>query len=129
MKTRILTLLICSLTLFNAGAVTITAVPNEEKKDVELQGTTEDDNPKSLLLPFEAYQAGNESLCVTSLHDFASATISILDAYGRTLDEQTSSLMFLQSITFDISGYAPGTYTLVISTPQGTYLSGMFAIE
>ena len=129
MKTRILTLLICSLTLFNAGAVTITAVPNEEKKDVELQGTTEDDRTKSLLLPFKAYQAGNESLCVTSLRDFASATINILDAYGRTLYEQPSSLMFLQSITFDISGYAPGTYTLVISTPQGTYLSGMFAIE
>lgn len=46
MKTRILTLLICSLTLFNAGAVTITAVPNEEKKDVELQGTTEKAIPK-----------------------------------------------------------------------------------
>ena len=129
MKTRILTLLICSLTLFNAGAVTITAVPNEEKKDVELQGTTEDDNLKSLLLPFEAYQTGNENLCITSLRDFTSVTISILDVYGRTLDEQTSSLMFLQSITFDISGYAPGTYTLVITTPQGTYLSGMFAIE
>ena len=55
--------------------------------------------------------------CATSLRNFATATISILDAYGRTLDEQTSSLMFLQSITIDISDYAPGIYTLVSSTP------------
>lgn len=101
----------------------------EDKKDIKLDGNTEDDNPKSLVLPFGAYQEDNQEVCVVSYNICPSVTIRIIDAYGNTMDSLDSSLSSLQVTTFDISGYAVGIYTLVIATPQGTYLTGVFEVE
>ncbi|MBR0543738.1 MAG: DUF3244 domain-containing protein [Bacteroidaceae bacterium] len=46
-----------------------------------------------------------------------------------TVDVHSSSLASQQVVSFDISNYRNGTYTLVISTPQGTYLTGVFDVE
>lgn len=101
----------------------------EDKKDIELKGTTEDDRKKSFVLPFGAYQINNTEVCVISYDFCSNATICILDASGQTMDYFTSSLSSLQVVSFDINGYPSGTYTLAISTPQGTYLTGMFEVN
>lgn len=63
-------------------------------------------------------------------YDFCSnATICILDTSGQTMDYFTSSLSSMQVVSFDINGYPNGTYTLVISTSQGTYLAGVFEVN
>lgn len=101
----------------------------EDKKDIELKGDTEDERDKSLLLPFGAYQIDNAEVCVMSYDFCSNATICILDASGQTTDCFASSLSSMQVVSFDINGYPNGTYTLVISTPQGTYLTGVFEVD
>ena len=101
----------------------------EDKKDIKLDGNTEDDRQKILILPFGAYQEDNQEVCVVSYNICPSVTIRIIDAYGNTMDSLNSSLSSLQVVTFDISGYTAGIYTLVIATPQGTYLTGVFEVE
>lgn len=101
----------------------------EDKKDIKLDGNTEDDRQKTLILPFGAYQEDNQEVSVVSYNNCPSVTIRIIDAYGNTMDSLDSSLSSLQVTTFDISGYSTGIYTLIIATPKGTYLSGMFTIE
>ena len=101
----------------------------EDKKDIKLDGNTEDDRQKTLILPFGAYQEDNQEVCVVSYNICPSVTIRIIDAYGNTMDSLNSSLSSLQVVTFDISGYTAGIYTLVIATPQGTYLTGVFEVK
>lgn len=101
----------------------------EDKKDIDLKGDMEDDNKKSLTLPFKAYQVDDAEICVMSYHAHSAVTIRILDAGGTTVDVHSSSLASQQVVSFDISNYPNGTYTLVISTPQGTYLTGVFEVE
>lgn len=101
----------------------------EDKKDIKLDGNTEDDRQKTLILPFGAYQEDNQEVSVVSYNNCPSVTVRIIDAYGNTMDSLDSSLSSLQVTTFDISGYSTGIYTLIIATPQGTFLCGMFTIE
>ena len=101
----------------------------EDKKDIELKGDTEDERDKSLLLPFRAYQIDNAEVCVMSYDFCSNATICILDVSGQTMDYFTSLLSSMQVVSFDISNYSEGTYTLVIITPQGTYLTGVFVVD
>ena len=100
----------------------------EEKKDIDLEGDMEDERNKSLLLPFDAFQVDNSEICVMSYDAHSAVTIRIMDAGGTMMDTQSLSLGSQQVVSFDISSYPNGTYTLIISTPQGTYLSGMFEI-
>ena len=100
----------------------------ENKKDIELEGDTEDERQKSLTLPFGAYLEDNLEVCVISYDDCPMVTLSIIDAYGNTIDTLSSALTSLQVVTFDISNYSNRTYTLVITTPTGTYLTGMFEV-
>ena len=111
------------------ASVSSNGIKVEDKKDIELKGTTEDDRKKSLVLPFGAYQINNTEVCVMSYDFCSSATICILDASGQTMDCFASSLSSMQVVSFDINGYPNGTYTLVISTPQGTYLTGVFEVD
>ena len=101
----------------------------EDKKDIDLKGDMEDDNKKSLTLPFKAYQVNDAEICVMSYHAHSAVTIRILDTNGNSMDVQSLSLTPQQVVSFDISSYPHGTYTLVISTPQGTYLTGVFEVE
>lgn len=100
-----------------------------KKEDIKLEGETEDEIEKSLVFPFGAYQTNNNKVCVMSYDFCSNATIYILDACGQTMDCFVSSLSSMQVVSFDIIGYPNGTYTLVISTPQGTYLTGVFEVD
>lgn len=129
MKTTILTAILALLaTLPMKVFPSFLVMEVEDKKDVNLDGKTEDDDKKSLTLPFGAYQEDNLEICVISYDDCPMVTLSIIDAYGNTTDTLSSALTSLQVVSFDISGYSHGSYTLVISTPTGTYLTGMFEI-
>ena len=129
MKTKIITFFVLLLAVLPIQAFVLSNTFRvEDKKDIELKGDTENDNTKSLIFPFEAYQVDNQKVCVMSYDFCSNATICILDASGQTMDYLTSSLSSLQVVSFDIIGYPNGTYTLVISTPQGTYLTGVFEV-
>ena len=130
MKTKIITFFVLLLAVLPMQAFVLSnALRVEDKKDIELKGDTEDERDKSLLLPFGAYQIDNAEVCVMSYDFCSSATICILDASGQTMDCFASSLSSMQVVSFDINGYPNGTYTLVISTPQGTYLTGVFEVD
>lgn len=101
----------------------------EDKKDIELDGKTETEIEKSLFHPFKAYQEENQEVCVISYDTYSTVTIRILDANGHTMDYYTSGLLPLQIISFDISNYPNGIYSLVITTPQDTYLTGVFEVN
>lgn len=129
MKTKIITFLLLLLAIFPMKAFDSSDVFRvEDKKDIELEGDTEDELKKSLTLSFGAYQENNQEVCVISYDDCPMVTLSITDAYGNTIDTLSSALTSLQVVSFDISNYSNGTYTLVINTPMGTYLSGIFEI-
>ena len=129
MKTSIITFLLLLIAIYPMEAFESFDVYRVDiKKDIELEGDTEDDDKKSLTLPFGAYQEDNLEIGVISYDDCPTVTLSIIDAYGNTIDTLSSALASLQVVTFDISNYSNGTYTLVITTPTGTYLTGMFEV-
>lgn len=131
MRKLILPLVFSALTALPTMAVQANFEIKDEtgKKDIKIEGETEDDRQKSLMFPFGAYQIGHQEVCITSYDNCTSVTISIIDVYGNTMDTQSLSLAPLQIVSLDISNYPHGTYTLVISTPQGTYLTGVFEVE
>lgn len=129
MKTRIITFLLLLIAIYPMKAFESSDVYRvDNKKDIELEGDTEDERQKSLTLPFGAYLEDNLEVCVISYDDCPMVTLSIIDAYGNTIDTLSSALTSLQVVTFDISNYSNRTYTLVITTPTGTYLTGMFEV-
>ena len=129
MKTNIITFLLLLIAINPMKAFESSDVLRvEDKKDINLDGKTEDDRNKSLTLPFGAYLEDNLEVCVISYDDCPMVTLSIIDAYGNTIDTLSSALTSLQVVTFDISNYSNRTYTLVITTPTGTYLTGMFEV-
>lgn len=129
MKAKIMTFLLLLIAIYPMKAFELSGVNKvENKKDIELEGDTEDERQKSLTLSFGAYQEDNLEIGVISYNDCPTVTLSIIDAYGNTIDTLSSALASLQVVTFDISNYSNGTYTLVITTPTGTYLTGMFEV-
>lgn len=129
MKAKIMTFLLLLIAIYPMKAFELSGVNRvENKKDIELEGDTEDERQKSLTLFFGAYQEDNLKIGVISYDDCPTVTLSIIDAYGNTIDTLSSALASLQVVTFDISNYSNGTYTLVITTPTGTYLTGMFEV-
>lgn len=129
MKAKIITFLLLLIAIYPMKAFELSGVNRvENKKDIELEGDTEDERQKSLTLFFGAYQEDNLEIGVISYDDCPTVTLSIIDAYGNTIDTLSSALASLQVVTFDISNYSNGTYTLVITTPTGTYLTGMFEV-
>ena len=130
MKTRIVTFLVLLLAVLPMQAfVSFNFFKAEDRTDIELKGDTEDEIEKSLHTSFGAYQVDNQEVCVMSYDAYSNVSIRILDANGWVMDDYTSGLSPLQAISFDISNYSEGTYTLVITTPQGTYLTGVFEVD
>lgn len=130
MKTRIITFFVLLLVVLPIQAFVLSnTLKVEDKKDIELKGDTEDDNTKSLIFPYGAYQMDNQEVCVMPYGAYSNVSIRILDTNGWVMDDYTSGLSPLQTISFDISNYPAGTYTLVIKTPQGTYLTGVFEVD
>jgi len=126
MKTKIITFFVLLLAVLPIQANTLRV---EDKKDIELKGDTEDDNTKSLNFLFGAYQVDNQKVCIISYDAYSNIRIHILNSSGQTIDYFALSLASMQVFSFDINGYPNGTYTLIISTPQGTNLTGVFEVN
>lgn len=130
MKTNIFTAILALLVVLPMKASpSFLMMEVEDKKDIKLQGDTEDEIEKSLHISFGAYQVDNQEVCVMSYDVYSNVSIRILDTNGWVMDDYTSGLSPLQTVSFDISNYSAGTYTLVITTPQGTYLTGVFVVD
>ena len=82
MKTSIITFLLLLIAIYPMKAFESSDVLRvEDKKDINLDGKTEDDRNKSLTLPFGAYQEDNLEVCIISYDDYPMVNLSIIDAY------------------------------------------------
>ncbi|WP_237040706.1 DUF3244 domain-containing protein [Phocaeicola faecalis] len=98
----------------------------EEPTIIEIIGIFETHKDRSLVLPLEAYLDGSQ-LTLTFFDAIEDVTISIL-GNSDTVETRTVSFTDFQTETFDVSRYAVGSYSLLITTPRGTYLLGNFKI-
>ena len=104
---------------------------NEDKKEtypteIEIMGTFEDHKDRSLVLPLEAYLDGSQ-LTLTFFDTIKDVTISIVGNSG-TVEARTVSFTNFQTEICEVSRSVVGSYSLLITTPRGTYLSGNFKI-
>ncbi len=105
---------------------------NEDKKEtypteIQILGKFEDHKDRSLFLPLEAYLDGAQ-LTLTFFDAIEDVTVSIVGNSG-TVETRTVSFNDFQTEIFDVSRYAAGNYSLLITTPRGTSLSGNFKID
>ena len=98
----------------------------KEPTKIDLVGRLESDNERSLIFPLEAFENDVE-LNLTCWQTINNATVTITGING-IIFSQVISLEEGCTQSILLNGYARGTYTLVISTPQGTYLTGVFEI-
>ena len=104
---------------------------NSEDPDVhiiiKLEGETEDDRNKSLILPYEAWQSG-QTVYVVSHNNVPDVTYTILSPSGAVVDRYTGTAVQMQPVALNASGHESGVYTLLITTPAGTYIYGTFSL-
>lgn len=105
---------------------------NEDKKEtypteIQIMRKFEDHKDRSLVLPLEAYLDGRQ-LTLTFFDAIEDVTVSIVGNSG-TVETRTVSFNDFQTEIFDVSRYAAGNYSLLITTPRGTSLSGNFKID
>ena len=99
----------------------------EEPTIIEILGLFETHKDRSLVLPLEAYLDGRQ-LTLTFFDAIEDVTVSIVGNSG-TVETRTVSFNDFQTEIFDVSRYAAGNYSLLITTPRGTSLSGNFKID
>ncbi len=129
MKNKVFIFILSLLAFVSINATCPTVLAIEEKEDIELEGESEDNRGKSLVIPFQAWLVDNQEVEVLSYHVCTDVTISICTISGQVLDSQTLPLVSMQSVTFNITGYASGYYQVKITTPNGTEFIGTFMIE
>lgn len=89
-----------------------------------LLGETETDIPRSLNLPFEAF-IQNGVLYVNGLADMSDVTVTVY-CEDMTVHTLTRDFYFMDSHAIPLGGFASGNYTLLLTTPRGTYIYGNF---
>ena len=102
----------------------------QQKKEptiIEILGLFETHDNRSLVFPLEAYLDGGQ-LILTFFDAIEDVTVSIVGNSG-TVETRTVSFNDFQTEIFDVSRYAAGNYSLLITTPRGTSLSGNFKID
>ena len=89
------------------------------EKEIDFEGS----------LPIEAYLQDTQ-VVITFYVDLSDATVTIAsEENNQEMEERTISFIDSAPEVFNISGYSKGTYIITITTPRGTYLSGLFRIE
>ena len=84
------------------------------------------DKGRSSVNFIEAFE-DDVTLAIITWQAMDGATVTISGVNGIVFS-QSFSLSGGNIEIIDISNYSNGTYTLIISTPQGTYLTGTFEI-
>lgn len=99
------------------------------EKEIDFEGSFIMDDARSASLPIEAYLQGTQ-VVITFYVDLSDATVTIAsEENNQEMEERTISFIDSAPEVFNISGYSKGTYIITITTPRGTYLSGLFRIE
>lgn len=129
MKTTLVTFILSLFAFISINAIVPTTHAIEEKDPIDLEREKNDNNEKSLIIPFEAWQTDNKEIEIVSYHACTNVTISICTTSGQVLDTQTLAFASMQSVTFNISNFASGYYQVKITTPTGTEYTGTFIIE
>ena len=129
MKTTLLTFIVSLFAFISTDAIAPSTLAIEEKKPIDLEKEKNDNNEKSLIIPFEAWLVDNEEMEVLSYHACTGVTINVCTINGQVLDSQILSLASMHSVTFNIGSYASGYYQVKITTPNGAEYSGTFAID
>lgn len=101
--------------------------PSNPPSPIVIEGEYEDERDRSLTLPLEAWTTSNE-LGIIFYRSIPNVTISIMGDSG-ILESHSGSYEDSQRIILNISYYANGSYSLIITTPEGTYLTGVFEIN
>lgn len=99
------------------------------EKEIDFEGSFIMDDARSASLPIEAYLQDTQ-VVITFYVDLSDATVTIAsEENNQEMEERTISFIDSAPEIFNISGYSKGTYIITITTPRGTYLSGLFRIE
>ena len=99
------------------------------EKEIDFEGSFIMDDARSASLPIEAYLQDTQ-VVITFYVDLSDATVTIAsEENNQEMEERTISFIDSAPEVFNISGYSKGTYIITITTPRGTYLSGLFRIE
>lgn len=99
------------------------------EKEIDFEGSFIMDDARSASLPIEAYLQDTQ-VVITFYVDLSDATVTIAsEENNQEMEERTISFVDSAPEVFNISGYSKGTYIITITTPRGTYLSGLFRIE
>ena len=129
MKTTLFTFILSLFAFISINAVVPGTLAIEEKKPIELDGESEDNRGKTIVIPFKAWQTDNEEIEIVSYHACTNVTVSICTTSGQVLDSQVLSFASMQSVTFNISNYASGYYQVKITTTTDIEYTGAFIIE
>lgn len=129
MKNKVFIFIVSLFAFISINAIVPTTHAIEEKDPIDLEREKNDNNEKSLIIPFEAWQTDNEEIEIVSYYACTNTTISICTISGQVLDSQTLSFASMQSVTFNIGNYTEGYYLVKINTPTNTEYSGTFMIE
>lgn len=129
MKTTVFTFILSLFAFITTNAITPNTPAIEEKKPIDLEKEKNDNNEKSLVIPFEAWLVDNEEVEVLSYHTYTDVTVNIFAISGQVLDSQTLSFATMQSVTFNLSNYTSGFYQIKITTPNDIQIVGTFMIE
>ena len=129
MKTTVFTFILSLFAFITTNAITPNTLAIEEKKPIDLEKEKNDNNEKSLVIPFEAWLVDNEEVEVLSYHTYTDVTVNIFAISGQVLDSQTLSFATMQSVTFNLSNYTSGFYQIKITTPNDIQIVGTFMIE
>lgn len=129
MKTTLFIFILSLFTFISTNAITSSTFAIEEKKPIDLEKEKNDNNEKSLVIPFEAWLVDNEEVEVLSYHTYTDVTVNIFTISGQVLDSQTLSFATMQSVTFNLSNYTSGFYQIKITTPNDIQIVGTFMIE
>ena len=129
MKTTVFTFILSLFAFITTNAITPNTLAIEEKKPIDLEKEKNDNNEKSLVIPFEAWLVDNEEVEVLSYHTYTDVTVNIFTISGQVLDSQTLSFATMQSVTFNLSNYTSGFYQIKITTPNDIQIVGTFMIE
>ena len=99
------------------------------EKEIDFEGSFIMDDARSASLPIEAYLQDTQ-VVITFYVDLSDATVTIAsEENNQEMEERTISFVDSAPEVFNISGYSKGTYIITITTPRGTYLSGLFRNE
>ena len=129
MKTTVFTFILSLFAFITTNAITPNTLAIEEKKPIDLEKEKNDNNEKSLVIPFEAWLVDNEEVEVLSYHTYTDVTVNIFAISGQVLDSQTLSFASMQSVALNTNDYDSGYYQVKITTPTGTEYTGTFIIE